>query len=259
MKNAAGQFCPAAFPSFLRCRLLRVRGRFLRRLLFDICDLCVRVDQVDRLAGQQIGADELAAAEGLLDLLDRHAVVLGDLAELILKFLVGDGELLLRRDLSGDDAGTHALFGLLGAYQLIQSRSLKKVDRTLLALGVLYLVVIILYVFFNKAVVNYRPVLTDGELEASYPSSHTMLAVTVMGSAAMVMERVIRDRKLRKIVQRVCIFILILTVVSRLLSGVHWFTDILGSLLLSSALLMLFYAVLCMWKRPLKRGREEEY
>ena len=152
-----------------------------------------------------------------------------------------------------------ALFGLLGAYQLIQSRSLKKVDRTLLALGVLYLVVIILYVFFNKAVVNYRPVLTDGELEASYPSSHTMLAVTVMGSAAMVMERVIRDRKLRKIVQRVCIFILILTVVSRLLSGVHWFTDILGSLLLSSALLMLFYAVLCMWKRPLKRGREEEY
>ena len=132
------------------------------------------------------------------------------------------------------------VFGLLGLGQWIRRKSLFRVDRSILVLGGFYLITGAAYVFFEKYSINYRPVLIEGVLEASYPSSTTMLVICVMSTAAMQLKTRIRHCRLRQ-----CIVILIAAftafmVIGRLLSGVHWFTDIIGGILLSTGLVMLY-------------------
>ncbi len=135
-------------------------------------------------------------------------------------------------------------FGALGVYQLIKRKSIKKVDMSLIALGGFYVLVAAVYALFEVVVINYRPVILDSGLEASFPSSHTVLTVCIMATAAMQLTRRISDKKAAGIARWVCIGIAAVTVIGRLLSGVHWFTDILGGLLISAALVMLYYSVL---------------
>ena len=137
-------------------------------------------------------------------------------------------------------------FAALGAYQLIREKSLKKVDRHFLALGALYAVTMVLYVLFDKIAVNYRPVLENGVLEPSYPSSHTMLALVSFGSAAWMIGKYYAEKKPRLIVTAALLALMVLAVVTRLLSGFHWLTDILGGLLTAGALLAWF---VCLCRR----------
>lgn len=135
-------------------------------------------------------------------------------------------------------------FALCGVVQLIKRKSVARVDRELIALGVFYVAVVAFYILFELAVVNCRPVLIDGELEASYPSSHTMLVVCIMATGISELKRLLGEKKtLRVMLEALCIVIIAVTVVGRLLSGVHWLTDIIGSLLLSSALVTLYCSV----------------
>lgn len=134
-------------------------------------------------------------------------------------------------------------FMILGLVQLIQRKSLLKVDRSILVLGGFYVVVLIFYVLFEKIVINYRPVLIDGNLEVSYPSSTTMLALCVIPTAIMQLNTRIKNTNLRKIVAYVLVALAVFMVVCRLISGVHWFTDIIGGLLLSAGLVTLYSAV----------------
>ena len=141
-------------------------------------------------------------------------------------------------------AGCILGFALLGLWQWMSRKSILKVDRDILALGGFYLAVAAAYVLFEVFSVNYRPVLIDGALEASYPSSTTMLSLCVMPTAAMQLQRRIADSRLRR---WVCIAIAAFTVFMvflRLVSGVHWLTDIVGGALLSAGLVML-YGALC--------------
>ena len=137
------------------------------------------------------------------------------------------------------------IFGIAGLVQLIRRKSLKLVDRRIYALAGLYIVTVLLYVLFEKVVINYRPVLMPGQLEpeAAFPSSHTMLILVVFGSAVEALGAYIKRKGLRLVLQLVGILVMVLTVVGRLLSGVHWLTDIVGSVLLSLALLSLYRAV----------------
>ena len=64
-------------------------------------------------------------------------------------------------------------FAVLGLVQLIRRKSLLRVDRDILMLGGFYIVVLAAYVLFETVVINYRPVLIGGKLEASYPSEVT--------------------------------------------------------------------------------------
>lgn len=134
-------------------------------------------------------------------------------------------------------------FAILGLTQLIQRRSLFKVDRSILVLGGFYMIVMAAYVFFEIVVINYRPVLIEGQLEASYPSSTTMLVMCVMPTAIMQLNSRIRNQGLRKGIDCLIIAFTVFMVVGRLISGVHWFTDIVGGALLSAGLVMLYYAV----------------
>ena len=138
-----------------------------------------------------------------------------------------------------------AFFAGLGAYQLIKGKSVKKVDYKILALGGFYVIILIFYVLFEVIIVNYRPVLIEGELEASYPSSHTMLSICVISSAMIVLTEMLNGKKGITITVVIVGYALILTVViGRLLSGVHWFSDVFGVILLSFALVMLFYTAI---------------
>ena len=133
-----------------------------------------------------------------------------------------------------------AFLGALAGLQLICRKSFKKVDGDLYVLGLLYVLTLVAYVLFEICIINYRPVLVDGVLEAAFPSSHTVLALTVSLSAAEQAWRRIRQKQLRVALPLALLVIGAATAVGRALSGVHWLTDILGGLLLALSLL-LFY------------------
>ena len=133
-----------------------------------------------------------------------------------------------------------ALFAAAGLIQLIRRKNLFKVDRQILMAGIIYLIVILLYILFEKVPVNYRPVVFDEGLEPSYPSTHTMLILTIFGTAMSAAGLYIKSAKLAFWAKVLCLVIIELTIVFRLLSGVHWFTDIIGGLLISICLISLY-------------------
>lgn len=139
-----------------------------------------------------------------------------------------------------------AAFALTGLIQLIKRKSLAKVDKEIFALGGLYIIVIGLYALFEVIVINYRPVIMPGEEhpEASFPSSHTMLICVVMGSTIMLLDKYIKNKSLCNALKILCAIIMVVTIVGRLISGAHWFTDIIGGIIISVALLALFSGVL---------------
>ena len=140
---------------------------------------------------------------------------------------------------------TAFLFSVAGLIQLLKRKSILKVDREILALGGLYLIVIGLYVLFENAVVNYRPLIMpdSSQPEASFPSSHTMLVCVIMGSAVMLTGRYIKNKPLCVLLKVFCALTIGITIIGRLISGVHWFTDILGGVMISAALLSLYSAI----------------
>ncbi len=141
-------------------------------------------------------------------------------------------------------------FGAVGFFQMIGRRSIVKVDAEILSLGIFYLSVIFFYVLFEFLKVNYRPVLIDGELEASFPSSHTMLGLSVFGTAIPVVGHYFGKRPiLKRILGAILAFLAVSTVLTRFLSGTHWLTDIVGSLLLTAALTEFFTAISAIIKR----------
>ena len=143
-------------------------------------------------------------------------------------------------------------FALMGAVQLLHTRNIKKVNYRIIAVGALYICVLIFYVFFNIVAVNYRPVLIDGALEPSYPSTHTLIALCVTISAAMVVKGILKNRRLADILTIVLLATGFLTMLFRLFSGVHWLTDIVGGLLLSLMLIGWFKYSLFALRRALR-------
>lgn len=134
-------------------------------------------------------------------------------------------------------------FAILGLIQLIKRRSLLKVDYDILVLGGFYIIVLATYVLFEICIVNYRPILIDGFLEASYPSSTTLLVMCVMPTAMMQFHERIANLIARATIQYIILAFTIFMVIGRLVSGVHWFTDIIGGILLSGGLVMMYYSV----------------
>ena len=134
-------------------------------------------------------------------------------------------------------------FAILGLVQLIKRKSLWKVDHSILALGVFYIVVMAAYIFFEIVIINYRPTLIDGYLEASYPSSTTMLIMCVMPTAAIQLNERIKNTVFRRCAIIAIIAFTAFMIVGRLISGVHWITDIIGGALLSAGLVMMYYSI----------------
>ena len=133
-----------------------------------------------------------------------------------------------------------AFYGIIGLIELIKKKSFKDINKVLYALVVFYVCIAIIYALFEVLTINYRPILMDNELEASYPSSHTLLAICVCGSSLIVSHHLIKKEKLKIILNVVATIMMILIIVTRFLSGVHWFTDIIGAIIISAFMLQSF-------------------
>ena len=133
-------------------------------------------------------------------------------------------------------------FGFLGLIQWIKRKSITKVDFDILLLGGFYIIVIGAYLFFEMFPVNFRPVLIEGYLEASYPSSTTLLVLCVMPTTMIQFSFRIKNPIVKYGVQGSIGVFTIFMVLGRLISGVHWFSDILGGIFLSTGLVLMYYA-----------------
>ena len=132
------------------------------------------------------------------------------------------------------------LFGSVGAVQLVKRKSLHKVDLDIILLGLYYLLVVVCYLAFERFPVNYRPILIEGRMEASYPSSTTLLVLSVMPTLVFQIQRRWNGGKTKRMVSVATVVFTAFMVIGRLLSGVHWLTDIVGSMLLSAGLFCLY-------------------
>ena len=135
-----------------------------------------------------------------------------------------------------------AVFAFIGCYQLIKRKSLMKVDKDLYALAITYVFTFALYIFFDKVlVINLRPIIMAGEsiAEPSFPSSHTLLAVSVLGTAISECGK-IRRKSFRVSLVIVLAILMGATVLSRLFSGVHWVTDIIAGILWGEVMMTLY-------------------
>lgn len=142
------------------------------------------------------------------------------------------------------------IFGVIGMVQLIKRRSLFKVDYDIICLGIYYIIVIFGYLVFEMIPINYRPILIEGFMEASYPSSTTLLVLSVMPTLIFQVNLRLKNVSVKKMI---CILTSIFSafmVIGRLVSGVHWFTDIVGSVLLSAGLFCIYKAVVMLCYKP---------
>ena len=92
------------------------------------------------------------------------------------------------------------IFAGIGLVQLIKRRSLFKVDPDIIILGVYYVIVILAYFIFEIIPINYRPILINGVMEASYPSSTTLLVLCVMPTLIEQIQRRLSSIAVKRIV-----------------------------------------------------------
>ena len=143
-------------------------------------------------------------------------------------------------------------FGVVGLIQLIKRRSLLKVDFDIIALGVYYVIVILGYLLFEMIPINYRPILINGFMQISYPSSTTLLVLSVMPTLTFQIKARLKNNKIKIVLNLVTVAFSLFMVIARLVSGVHWITDIIGSCFLSAGLFYIYKSVVL-----LKNNRSE--
>ena len=134
------------------------------------------------------------------------------------------------------------IFAGAGFIQLVRRKSLFKVDLDIIMLGAYYVLVILGYLLFEMVPINYRPVLIEGFLEASYPSSTTLLVLSVMPTLYFQAQRRLNPNALRQAIRIFSVLFSAFMVIGRLVSGVHWLTDIVGAVLLSSGIFLIYKA-----------------
>lgn len=134
------------------------------------------------------------------------------------------------------------IYGCIGLYQLVKRKNITKVDKEIIKLGLFYVLMLIVYVLFEKIEINYRPILIDGELEASYPSSHTILALCICFSSLITSKKYFNKNYI-KIINLVTIVLTSLVLFLRIISGVHWISDIIGGIIISFLLISIYQTI----------------
>ena len=133
------------------------------------------------------------------------------------------------------------VFAIYGLVQWVSRKKFSKIDWEIRMLGVVYAIMAVLYVLFEKLlVVNHRPVLEDGALEASFPSTHTMIAVTVALTVVLTLGKYVKNKAASWVLSGMLVVFVILIAAGRILAGMHWMTDVLGGLLYGATLVSLY-------------------
>ena len=145
-------------------------------------------------------------------------------------------------------------FGIVGLLQMIKRKRFLKVDIDIILLGIYYIVVIFGYLIFETIPINYRPILIDGRLEASYPSSTTLLVLSVMPTLVFQVRQRIKNKTAVNAITILTALFSGFMVIGRMISGVHWFTDIVGGVLLSSGLFYIYKGSVLTFDKRHKRS-----
>ncbi len=145
-----------------------------------------------------------------------------------------------------------ACFGFIGLTQWIRRRSLKKVDPDIILLGLYYILVILGYLIFEMIPINFRPIPIDGAMEVSYPSSTTLLVLSVMPTLIFQVNRKANQSSVKTTVTVITVLFTALMVIGRTVAGVHWLTDILGAVFLSMGLYFLYRSVVLIIDQHIK-------
>lgn len=144
------------------------------------------------------------------------------------------------------------LFGGIGFVQLIKRRNLFRVDLDIIILGIYYALVILGYMIFEMIPINYRPILIEGIMEASYPSSTTLLVLSVMPTLNFQVNRRLKNRMMKNAINAFSLLFSLFMVIGRTISGVHWLTDIVGSIILSMGLYLIYKSSVLMFDKKMK-------
>lgn len=146
------------------------------------------------------------------------------------------------------------IFAGIGLVQWVKRKSLCRVDADILILGIYYAAVMLAYLLFEMLPVNYRPVLIEGRLEASYPSSTTLLVLCVMPTLVEQVRYRLSGTAAKRLIMLLSAAFSVSMVIGRLVCGVHWLTDIAGGILLSGGLVCFYLAAMQSLRR--KEGKE---
>ena len=135
-------------------------------------------------------------------------------------------------------------FAVVGLVQLIKRKSFKEVDPIIYVLLATYVIAVAMYFIFEIVKINYSPLSVKDELKASYPSSHILFFSTFVVTGMITIFHYLDSHKVIKLAS-ICIAILVSITfsVARLYSGQHYLSDVIGSILLSLAIILLFIAL----------------
>lgn len=129
-------------------------------------------------------------------------------------------------------------FGIAGLVQLVKKG---KIDARIWKMWLVYGAMAIIYAIFEYlAVVNTRPTLNNGAVESSFPSTHVLVVATVLSLMVVALPKYLDDKKARVLIAVISAIATALVMTGRVMSGQHWFTDVLGALLWSLFLVSLY-------------------
>ena len=137
-------------------------------------------------------------------------------------------------------AGALALFFVvIGIIEVVKRKKLEMLDNSIKALALVYVITGWIYLIFDYIlVINYRPTTECISSSPSFPSTHTMLILMIFLTGITVLEGLIKNKKLLYFVEIGFGLLGILAIVTRMLSGKHWFTDIIAGILFA---IMLYF------------------
>ncbi len=135
-----------------------------------------------------------------------------------------------------------AVFAILGLYQWIKRKSLKKVDKPLLLSLIPLSLMAATFIIFEKfLVLNTRP---NGSGEPSFPSTHTMVVATIFLLTAIILPNYIKSKTARIIMDIVMLLFIILVSIGRVLANMHWVSDVVGGLIFAAIFAVIYYLIL---------------
>lgn len=142
-----------------------------------------------------------------------------------------------------------AVFAILGLCQLIKRKSIKKVDKELLFMLLPLILMVIVYVVFDKVLIwNTRP---DGSGEPSFPSTHVMVVTTIFLLIALALPRYIKSKAACAVLDLMMLVFIILNGVGRVLANKHWASDVVGASAFSLIFALIYYLT-AIWRRKKK-------
>lgn len=135
-----------------------------------------------------------------------------------------------------------AVFALLGLYQWISRKSLKKVDRALRLIPLPLILMVITYFIFDKLwILATAP---NDPTKPSFPSTHVMVVATIFLLTALILPRYLKSKPLRLTLDFLMLALFAVVAVGRIIIGAHWPADVACGAVFAAIFATVYYLML---------------